>query len=217
MKEYSECPNCKTVLKGGLISKVKLLSDSKVKVINEYSEQKSEAYCNKCGDKLYAEFIPKLNEEVDRLSQQIKKIVNTVPIISIHSPKDWNYQVIDMVTGQSTTGTGVITEFTSSFTDIFGVQSGRHNAKIRKGEEICELQLRKKALDLGGNAIIAADIDYSEVGGLKGMLMVCMTGTVVKLKNLDVLDSNRKDKIELLIKTYDKHKRLSPLSTIMEY
>jgi uncharacterized protein (AIM24 family) len=44
-----------------------------------------------------------------------------------------------------------------------------------------------KALELGGNAIVAADIDYAEVGGLKGMLMVAATGTAVMLNNLDVL------------------------------
>ena len=48
-------------------------------------------------------------------------------------------------------------------------------------------QMRMKTLELGGNAIIAADIDYSEVGGLKGMLMVCASGTAVKLNNIDIL------------------------------
>ena len=44
-----------------------------------------------------------------------------------------------------------------------------------------------KALNLGGNAIIATDIDYAEVGASKGMLMVCMAGTAIRLKNPDVL------------------------------
>ena len=76
---------------------------------------------------------------------------------------------------------GVVSEFTSSFTDLFGVQSGRFNKKLKAGEDICFAQLRKQALDLGGNAVIATDIDYSEVGGGKGMLMVCMGGTAIKL------------------------------------
>ena len=36
-----------------------------------------------------------------------------------------------------------------------------------------------KTVCLGGNAVIATDIDYGEVGGAKAMLMVCMTGTAV--------------------------------------
>jgi uncharacterized protein YbjQ (UPF0145 family) len=96
-----------------------------------------------------------------------------------------------MVTGQSVTGTGVISEFTSSWTDFFGAQSNRYNAKLKAGEQLCFAQLRKQAADMGGNAVIATDIDYSEVGGDKGMLMVCMAGTAVRLKNLDVLSENR--------------------------
>lgn len=34
---------------------------------------------------------------------------------------------------------------------------------------------------------MAADIDYAEVGGNKGMLMVCMTGTAVILQNPELL------------------------------
>jgi uncharacterized protein YbjQ (UPF0145 family) len=47
--------------------------------------------------------------------------------------------------------------------------------------------LRKETLELGGNAVLATDIDYAEVGGDKGMLIVCMTGTAVLLKNPEVL------------------------------
>ena len=43
---------------------------------------------------------------------------------------------------------------------------------------------------MGGNAIIGTDIDYSEVGGGKGMLMVCMSGTAIELslENEDLAD-----------------------------
>ena len=48
----------------------------------------------------------------------------------------------------------------------------------------------------GGNAILAVDIDYSELGGLKGMIMVCMTGTAVTLKNVDLFGSDRAMQLE---------------------
>lgn len=43
--------------------------------------------------------------------------------------------------------------------------------------------LRTKALLMGGHAILGTDIDYSEVGGGKGMLMVCMAGTAVRFNS----------------------------------
>jgi hypothetical protein len=57
---------------------------------------------------------------------------------------------------------------------------------------------------MGGNAIIAVDIDYSEMGGEKGMIMVCMSGTVVKLNNLDVLDQYKVDSIKKISFLADK-------------
>ena len=61
------------------------------------------------------------------------------------------------------------------------------NKKLKGGENICFAQLALAALERNGNAIIGVDIDYSELGGLKGIIMVCMTGTAIKLNNPDIL------------------------------
>jgi hypothetical protein len=55
------------------------------------------------------------------------------------------------------------------------------NAKILEAESKCAKLLREKAAAIGANAIIGLDIDYNEVGGVKGILMVCMTGTAIKI------------------------------------
>lgn len=91
------------------------------------------------------------------------------------------------MTAQSTTGTGLWSDVTSAFTDLFGAQSKVYNSKIRDGENLCLAAVRMQALKLGGNAVVAADIDYAEVGGQRAMLMVCMTGTAVHLSNTDVV------------------------------
>jgi hypothetical protein len=53
---------------------------------------------------------------------------------------------------------------------------------------------------LGGNAVIAADVDYAEVGGGKGMLMVCMAGTAVKVLNPQEVFEGDVDRLEELQK-----------------
>jgi uncharacterized protein YbjQ (UPF0145 family) len=103
--------------------------------------------------------------------------------------------------GQSVTGTGVFAEFTSSWTDFFGAQSNAYNQKIAAGEMICQTQLRLKCVELGGNAILAIDIDYAEVGGLKGMLMVCMTGTAVLLENTDIIGKEALEGLNVVTQT----------------
>ncbi|HEX4373892.1 MAG TPA: heavy metal-binding domain-containing protein [Puia sp.] len=211
--ELTTCPNCGTTLKSGMLSSVKLLSENKTRIINEYQEKKVEGYCNKCGNDLYTTNYNKLFSESELLTNSIQKIIGDLPVISIHTPLNWDYDILEMVTGQSTTGNGAVTEFVSSFTDFFGGQSGRYNNKLKAGEQICFNQLRKQALDLGGNAVIGTDIDYSEVGGEKGMLMVCMTGTAVKLKNLSVLGKNKETKIAEMTKLNERIEVLKSYGT----
>lgn len=164
-----------------------LLEHEKVAIINEYHEEKADERCNKCGSGLYAVCYKKLVDEKASLLAQIEKLLAAVPVISLQVPLNWDYQVRGLVTGQSTTGTGVISDFTSSFTDFFGTQSNAYNSKLKSGENLCISMLRKQALDRGGNAVIGVDIDYSEVGGGKGMLMVCMAGTAILLNNPEIL------------------------------
>ncbi len=46
--------------------------------------------------------------------------------------------------------------------------------------------MRKEALIVGANAVIAIDLDYQEISGAGklGMLMLVASGTAVKLKDL---------------------------------
>ncbi len=205
--EFTECPYCKTKLKSGLLSSVTLLNDDKIDIINEYSDEQFDAYCTKCGNELYSICSQLLIEEKKKLTLEIYDLMGSIPVISIHTPYKWEYEILEMVTGQSTTGTGVISEFTSSFTDLFGTQSKHYNQKLKYGENMCFAQLRKQTLDLGGNAVIGTDIDYSEVGGQKGMLMVCMGGTAINITNIEVLGKDRADnivKIKELIERMDE-------------
>ena len=70
--------------------------------------------------------------------------------------------------------------------------------KIKKGENLCYQQLRMQTLQQGGNAVIATDIDYSEIGSGRGMLMVCMAGTAIYLDNTDILFKDIKELISKL-------------------
>lgn len=209
MSEINNCPNCHTSLKSGIMSSTKLLTKKATALINEYSEKKADGHCTKCGKELYEIAKSKYQTEKNNLTAYLRNKINSIPVISTHSPLGWDYEILDMVTGQSVTGTGVLTEFTSSFTDVFGSQSNRHNQKLKNGENMCFAQLRMQTLNLGGNAVIATDIDYSEVGATKGMLMVCMAGTAIQLKNTNVLE---KEKTEIIDKLSYANKRLKELS-----
>lgn len=210
MKEYPLCPNCNTAIKSGLLSSVSILELSAIAIINEYHTDKKEAYCTKCGIPLFDKYSNQLRNEKETIKLLMQESIPFLPVVSTHNPYNWDYHALGIVTGQSTTGTGVFAEFASAWTDIFGAQSGVYNEKIKKGEQLCLAQLRKQTLELGGNAVLAVDIDYSEMGGIKGMIMVCMTGTAVMLRNIEIFGEQTVAKIKELKKL---NERLDHLET----
>lgn len=198
MAEYANCPNCNSPIKSGLFNSNELLSDEQCLLINEFGKGGSAVYCNKCGNSFIDEAVTKLRGAFSRAQSEVKKNISNIPIVTTHSPLGWQYRILGMASGQSTTGTGLFSEFTSSWTDLFGVQSNAYNEKIANGELLCASQLRSKAVAMGGNAVIAVDIDYSELGAGKGMIMVCMSGTVIRLENLDVLENGKLAALQII-------------------
>lgn len=204
----SYCPNCNAQIKESGWSVNLLFDEKRIMAINKYSDNPSTAYCNKCGDNLYYQLKNKIECEINVLNDKLINLLENIVVLTTHTPLNWDYQAIGIVTGQSTTGTGVLAEFTSEFTDFFGVQSNAYNKKLAIGENICLGQLRMKAIALGANAIIATDIDYSEVGGLKGMLMVCAAGTAVNLTNPEILGPEKEKNLSETKQLVDKLKTL---------
>ena len=115
----------------GVFSKNELLGYSETEIINEYIE-KLKDIAKSVVKTLLQILLEQLVNERKELKLLLERNISNIPVISIHSPLKWNYKVLGMVTGQTTTGTGVLTGFTSSFTDFFGVQSGRHNKEAKR-------------------------------------------------------------------------------------
>gem|GEM_PF-4303678 len=60
-------------------------------------------------------------------------------------------------------------------------------------EDSCADQLRVQCLKMRGNTIIGTDVDYSDLGSGENMIMVCMSGTAIRLCNPEVLGSDYLD------------------------
>ena len=205
------CPNCESQIKESIFGTENLLiNEASVDFINYILKRSGTGYCTRCSQNLlkvatneYRKIRNDLKEKKEKLSKRFSELIDKIPIVTLQYPQDWKYQSLEIVTAQSVIGTGVISEVTSTWTDFFGLESSRYSNKLKKGEETCKNILRLDALNMGGNAILGVDIDYSEAGGGKGMLMVCMAGTAVKIKNLDELeyDSEKIQEIEILFKS----------------
>ncbi len=204
MSNITSCPNCGAKIKDGMFSSNFLISDIKSELIAEINNTPKITGCNKCLSDIYEEAFSKFVAYRKKIQDEIVEHIKNVPVITTHSPFNWDYKVLGLVTGQSTTGTGLFTEVGASWTDFFGLQSQSYNRKIASGEELCLQQIRSKTVRMGGNAVIAVDIDYSEMGGEKGMIMVCISGTAVKLNNLEVLDQYKVESIKKISFLADK-------------
>lgn len=202
MNDLKTCPNCSAELKSGWATNA-LIDSKKIEFINFVLKRKAPAYCDKCSRDLLSEARHIFDRDRNHLIRSLELNIGAIPIVSTHTPFGWQYEAISIVTGQSVTGTGFISEFKSDFSDFFGGQSRSFNKKLAGGEEKCFAQLRAKALKLGANAIIATDIDYGEAGAEKGMLMVCAAGTAVKITNLEVL-GNKAQVIQGLIEAQSR-------------
>ncbi|MER0442687.1 heavy metal-binding domain-containing protein [Emticicia sp. W12TSBA100-4] len=209
------CPNCNESFKGFMNSN-KLLKEETVEFINHYlpPEEHKTHYCEKCGYDKYYSAKDKYNDAVNRISKFQMNNIDFVPCISIQEPRSWDIEVIGLVTAQSTMGTGFYTEIASSWGDFIGADSKSMNAKVSTGESNCLNILRTKAISMGGNAVVGVDIDYAEVGSLKGMILVCATGTAVRLKNLDVLPIENKEQIAQLIEVSEEMKMIGKFSKV---
>ena len=72
----------------------------------------------------------------------------------------------------------------AAFRDFFGGRSKAVQDTLRDARRTVLAELRKEALMVGADAVIAIDLDYQEIsGGQKhGMLMLVASGTAVKVK-----------------------------------
>lgn len=204
MNELTACPNCSAKLKDTIFGSNSILSAAECELLSEFNKVPNSPGCQKCKGEDFKNAYVRFKAQKSELQKKLSGDINNVPIVTTHSPFNWDYKVLGIATGQSTTGTGLFSEVSSSWTDLFGMQSSAYNNKIAHGEVLCGQQIRSKAIEMGGNAVIAVDIDYAEMGGEKGMIMVCMAGTVIKLNNLEVLDQFKIDSLHRLSVAVDQ-------------
>lgn len=90
-------------------------------------------------------------------------------------------QYLGIVSAQFVLGTGLLTDFLSSWTDLFGARSGSYQSKLdRIGREALD-RVNARAQALGANAVVGLRVDHDEIaGGGKSMLMVTASGTAVR-------------------------------------
>ncbi len=85
-------------------------------------------------------------------------------------------------TGEAICGANVFRDMFAGVRDFVGGRSGAYEKVLREGKEIALEDMCEQAKEMGGNAVIAVDIDYEVVGEKGSMLMVAVSGTAVRVE-----------------------------------
>lgn len=85
-----------------------------------------------------------------------------------------------IVSGEAILGANIFKDLFAGIRDIVGGRSAAYEKELRKAKDIALKEMEEQAEALGGNAVIAVDLDYETVGGGTGnMLLVTASGTAV--------------------------------------
>lgn len=191
---YDKCPNCGKSLNGFLSAD--LLLQSKVDFINKHLKDNKDAYCTKCSSPLLSNIADTFRKQKNEIETRLQQIIHYIPVMTSPAPVKWDYEILGMVTAQTTSGTGFATELSRSFNDFFGSGSNATNQKIVRATNLCKADLRVQCVRQGGNAVISTDIDFNEIGaGSTNMLMVCMAGTAIRVTDMENFSAKNRDTI----------------------
>ena len=92
-------------------------------------------------------------------------------------------QYLGVISGEVVLGTGFLSEFSASFSDLFGEESGAFADKLETAKDASIKKLTLKSAEKGGNAIIGVDFDY--ITFASNMIGVVANGTSVVIERLE--------------------------------
>ena len=88
---------------------------------------------------------------------------------------------LGLVSGEAILGANIFKDIFAGIRDIVGGRSQAYERELQKAKTIALQEMQLQAQELGGNAIIAVDLDYETVGS-GSMLMVSAAGTAVVME-----------------------------------
>ena len=88
-------------------------------------------------------------------------------------------QYLGIVSGEAILGANIFKDLFAGIRDIVGGRSAAYEEELRKAKDIAIEEMVDQAASIGGNAVIAVDLDYETLGSGGGMLMVSACGTAV--------------------------------------
>jgi len=90
---------------------------------------------------------------------------------------------LGLVSGEAILGANIFKDFFAGIRDIVGGRSASYEKELRHAKDLAVNEMAQQAQNLGGNAVLAVDLDYETLGQGGSMLMVSASGTAVVLED----------------------------------
>ncbi|APT91641.1 hypothetical protein CPHO_00395 [Corynebacterium phocae] len=92
-------------------------------------------------------------------------------------------EYIRVIAGETVTGINFLKDIGATFRSITGGRSAGYEEEAVRARETALNELWNRGQELGADAVIGINFDYSPMGANNDMLMVTATGTAVKLRH----------------------------------
>jgi uncharacterized protein YbjQ (UPF0145 family) len=90
-------------------------------------------------------------------------------------------QYVGLVNGEAIIGANIFRDMFSSVRDVVGGRAGGYERALAGARDAALEEAKAAAREMGANGIVGIDFDYEVLGETNGMMMVCVSGTAVKI------------------------------------
>ena len=90
-------------------------------------------------------------------------------------------QYLGVVNGEAIIGANIFRDLFSSVRDVVGGRAGGYERALAGARDAALEDLIEAAQERGAEGVIGIDFDYEVLGETNGMMMVCVSGTALKL------------------------------------
>jgi uncharacterized protein YbjQ (UPF0145 family) len=88
---------------------------------------------------------------------------------------------LGVVHGEAIIGANIFRDLFSSVRDVVGGRAGGYERALSGARDAAVKDLIEATKELGGDGAVGIDFDYEVLGETNGMMMVCVSGTAVKM------------------------------------
>ncbi len=90
-------------------------------------------------------------------------------------------QWLGVVHGEAIIGANIFRDLFSSVRDVVGGRAAGYERALSGARDSAVEDMIAGARELGANGVVGMDFDYEVLGEANGMMMVCVSGTAVKM------------------------------------